>query len=492
MVTPLIVQLAGTRLDPARAERFLVKIVRMKLALAVAGLVVLAVASALAVQQLNRGEQFRVLMASGDQALEAGNTYAAIESYSGAVALRPDSMASHLRRGKAYEIQRRQEEAIRDYVEAARLQSGAADPLLALADLYDARGDVAHAAEWYGRAAEVDPQNRSLLYRLALARYRAGRSSTAIDPLRRALALDGGFDEAHYLLGVVLRDAQDVAGATASLERAIQANPSLIAAREELADVYRAQGRFADELAQLTALAAADPKPSRVVAIALAEARQGRYDAALATLNNARQRDPGNSLARTAIGRVHVMRAEATADPDRRAAAAEMALPVLEAALGGDVRRSEGLALYGRAVYLAGDVETAERLLEEAVATSPFDRYAFLYLADAAEALRHYGEARNALARFDALEGDAAPAGTRAERARRLGGLALVAGDPAAAVSFLDRARQLGVNDPVMLGWLAESKWKTGDRAKAIEVLDQALAMAPRDPALRRLKQTIK
>ena len=70
-----------------------------------------------------------------------------------------------------------------------------------------------------------------------MVRYRAGRSATAIDPLRKALALDAGFDEAHYLLGVVLRDAQDVAGATTALERAIQANPNLIAAREELADV---------------------------------------------------------------------------------------------------------------------------------------------------------------------------------------------------------------------------------------------------------------
>jgi tetratricopeptide (TPR) repeat protein len=306
------------------------------------------------------------------------------------------------------------------------------------------------------------------------------------------LALDAGFDEAHYLLGVVLRDAQDMAGATTALERAIQANPSLNAAREELADVYRAQGRFAEELAQLTALAAADPRASRAVAIALAEARQGRFDAALATLKAARNRDPANSLAGTAVGRVHLMRAEATTDPARRVAAAERALPVLEAALGGDVRRSEGLALYGRALYLSGNATAAERLLEEAVATSPFDRVAFLYLADAAEALRHYQAARGALSRFDALEGDSAPSGVRADRARRLGGLALAAGDPAGALPYLERARQSGLSDPAMLGWLADARWRTGDFAKAREALAQALGLAPRDPALRRLRQTIK
>lgn len=466
--------------------------VAMKLALAVAGLIGLSIASALAVHQLNRGEQFQALMGAGDQALDAGDTYAAIEAYSGAAALRADSMAPHLRRGKAYEAQRRLDEAIRDYMEAARLQPGAADPMLALAELYDARGDSAHAAEWYGRAADVDPQNRSLLYRLAMARYRAGRPPTAIDPLRRALALDAGFDEAHYLLGVVLRDTQDMAGATASLERAIQANPDLMPAREELADIYRAQGRFADELAQLTALAAASPRPSRSVAIAMAEARQGRFDAALATLATVRAQDPGDSLAATALGRVHLMRAESAPDAARRIAAAKLALPALEAALGGTVRRSEGLALYGRALYFIGDAAAAERILQEAVATSPFDHAAFAYLADAAEQLEHYTAARDWLVRFDALEGDTASATVRAQRSRRLGGLSLLGGDPSGALTYLARAAQSGLEDPTMLGWLAEARWRTGDSNGAREALARALEAAPRDPALRRLRQTIR
>ena len=98
--------------------------VPMKLALAAAGLIGIAAASAFAVQLFDRGEQFRVLMAAGDGALAAGDTYLAIESYSGAMALRAGSMVSHLRRGKAYAAQRQQDEAIRDYLEALRLQPG--------------------------------------------------------------------------------------------------------------------------------------------------------------------------------------------------------------------------------------------------------------------------------------------------------------------------------------------------------------------------------
>jgi len=466
--------------------------VAMKLVLAVAGLVALAVASALVVQQVNRDQQFRALMASGDEALATGNTYTAIEAYSGAVALRTDSMVAHLRRGQAYQAQRQQDEAVRDYLEAARQQPGAADPLLKLAELYDGRGDTAQAAEWYGRASEVDGQNPTLLYRLALARYRAGQPATALDALRRALVLEPGFDEAHYLLGLALRDTQDVAGAMAALERAIQANPSLTAAREELADVYRAQGRFADEMAQLTALASGDARGVRDVAIGLAEARQGQFDIALTTLTTARARYPADSQVALALGRVHLMRAEATTDAARRKSAAQDALALLEDALGGSARRSEGLALYGRALHLTGDLTGAERILRGAVATTPFDREAFLYLADAAEALGQYDEAREWLSRFDAIEGDTASPAVRSARGRRLGGLTLAAGDPARALPYLERAIQDGLGDATLLGWLADARWHTGDQAGAREALAQALSQAPRDAALRRLRQTIR
>ncbi len=471
---------------------FLGNIDAMKLALAVTGLVGLAVMSAYGVQQLNRGEQFRVLMASGDEALGAGNSYAAVAAYSGAMALRSGSMVSHLRRGQAYEAQRRQEEAVRDYLEAARLQPGAADPLLALAGLYAAQGDMAHAAEWYGRAAIVDPQNPALLYQLALARYRGGQAATAIDPVRRALALDPGFDEAHYLLGVLLHDAHDLDGATASLERAIAGNPAFMAAREELAEVYRARRRFADEMGQLTAIAAADNRGVRAVAIALAEARQGNFESALATLTKAQALDPADSTVALARGRVYLMQAEAATDPARRTASARLALPPLEAALGGSARRSEGLTLYGRAVHLTGNAGEAERLLKEAVATTPFDRAAFAYLADAAEQLGHYADARDWLSRFDALEGDTATAAVRTARLRRLGGLALAGGDAPGAVAALEDAYKRGLRDATMLGWLADARWRTGNAAGAKDALSQALALTPNDPVLRRLRQSIR
>ena len=464
----------------------------MRLGVAAVGVTAIGLVAVFAVQRLNDAERYRRLVLTGEQALSSGNSYAAIEAFSGAIGLRSDSMTSHLRRGEAYRAQRRLDDAARDFREAARLQPGATDPLIALGTLYDSRGDTAEAAEWYARAAAIDRQSPPLLYHLALTRYRSGQAAAAIDPLRQAIALNAGFDEALYLLGVVLRDTQDNAGAIEALERAVRANPDLAQAREELADLYRTQQRYSDEMTQLTALATLDPRGDRDVAIALAQARRGEFDSAEATLTAASDRAPDDSQIALTRGRVRVLRAESTDNRARREAWATDAVVALERALGGTARRSEGLALFGRALYLKGDVDEAARILREAVATMPFSRAAFLYLADAEEALGNPDDARTWLSRFDALEGDSVPALERTTRARRLGGLAVQAGDYSQARTQLEPLLTAHPDDTVLLTWVAEARWHTGDAPGAREALAQAVRLAPRDPAVRRLRTVIR
>ncbi len=64
----------------------------------------------------------------------------------------------------------------RELREANRLAPDAPEPLVALGDLFAARGEPAQAAAWYAQAADrLRDQDPALLYRLALARYQAGR-----------------------------------------------------------------------------------------------------------------------------------------------------------------------------------------------------------------------------------------------------------------------------------------------------------------------------
>jgi len=454
-----------------------------------AGLVVLAAAvgGAVLIQRLGAEREYQRLLSAGDKALATGESYRAVEAFSGALAFRPTSMVAYLRRGEAYRAQRRDDEAIRDWREASRLAPDAPQPLVALGDLFDARGDYGQAAEWYGQAAErLKDKDPSLLYRLALARFRAGSPGAAIGPLERAVARSDASAEAHYLLALLYRDTNAAARAIQSLEAALTIAPNLTAAREELADVYRAEGRPVDEMAQLQILAR-DGQTGRKIAIGQAEARQGHLDAALGTLSAALRASPQDSQVLLAIGRVYLARAERSRDPE----AILKASTSLERALGGTARRSEGLALYGRALYLSNNYVEAERILREAVATTPVDLEAFAFLADAAERLGHDVIARDALVNLDVLEGDTAPRTIRLERARRIADLSLRSGDARIAVQYLSSALDMQPDDPPTLGLMAEARWRMGDVAAARALLAKALAADPRDPRLQRIARLI-
>ncbi len=67
-------------------------------------------------------------------------------------------------------------------------------------------GRFARAAEHYAQSVRLDDRQPDVHYKLAVARYRDGRAGAAVEPLRRAIALDPDHAEAHYMLGLCLRD----------------------------------------------------------------------------------------------------------------------------------------------------------------------------------------------------------------------------------------------------------------------------------------------
>jgi tetratricopeptide (TPR) repeat protein len=460
----------------------------VKKVVALAGAVVLlAAALALVQQRLDRDKRYRDLLASGEQHLGTGDTATAIEDFSAALGLRPDSMVAHLRRGEAYRAEKRTEDAGRDLLEAARLAPDSTAPALALGDLYDTERNWPLAATWYGQAA-LRLQDPALLYKLALARYRSGSPAAAIDPLQRIVARDDAAGEAYYLLGLCYRDAGHPDDATRALERAVKIAPSLLAAREELSDLYRAQNRASDEMAQLQALAVLDNRPARTLAIAFAETRAGQFDASVATLTEAARADPANPAIALALSRVFLARAERVLDRP----SALRAIAILSSSPANAAATSEYLALRGRAEYLAGDWSRAERTLTSAVQTAPVDIEAFGFLADAAERLGHDTSARQALNNLDALQGDTAPAPVRGARARRIGLIDLRLNAPADAARSLSLASDLGLTDASTLASLAQARWLAGDRPGARLALARATRADARNADVVRVARLVR
>ena len=132
---------------------------------------------------------------------------------------------------------------------------------------------------------------RALQYKLGLALYRSGDLAGAADAARRALALDANARRgAPTARPRGAGPGPDRRGRGRRLTRAIELQPASDATRSTLADLYAAQGRTRDETAQREAVAALDAaRPDGLVSLALAQARHGRSDAAVATLSAGRR-----------------------------------------------------------------------------------------------------------------------------------------------------------------------------------------------------------
>src|SRR5579862_9709308 len=81
-------------------------------------LTLVGIGATLAYQSAARERDYRALLARGDASLAEDKTSDALETYSGAIALRPDSMLAYLRRGETYS--RRNDPDGNDLAAAAR------------------------------------------------------------------------------------------------------------------------------------------------------------------------------------------------------------------------------------------------------------------------------------------------------------------------------------------------------------------------------------
>jgi tetratricopeptide (TPR) repeat protein len=422
-----------------------------------------------------REGHYRQLLQEGDAASARGDLTAALEAFSGAIGVMPDSMPGYLKRGEVYRRRDDLEASLRDLRRAAELDPTATRPLELLGDVSYAMGRYARAVERYEEYLALDDSSHRLFYKLGLAQYRAAQAAACIDSERKAITLEDGFAEAHYVLGLCLRDAQKPKEALAALERAVSLSPALLPAREELADLYGRLGRTDDHIAQLGAVQALDPGPAREVALALAHAAVGDEATAVQTLGRAARKYPGYVHIYVALGRVWLEVADAR---DDRVALAK-ALDALQRAVKLE-ENGDALLLLGRALLLKPDLPLAERTLQQATAHLPVPPSAYLYLADTAEALGHAPLARDALLDYEALEA-AGPERRRPSRlAARIADLSMRMKDYRSAAAWYLRATANGAPDAALLFRLADAQWRGGSFDAARASVARVLALDPR------------
>ena len=451
----------------------------MKRAIFALAVLALALAGGVAAYQAVAQRNYSALLTRGDTALRDDQTFNAIEAYSGAIALRPDSMLAYLRRGQTY--QRRGdrgdlEAAARDFRTAASIDPTATRPLEALGDVLFQSQLYAHAAAAFERCVRLDDRSARVNYKLALARYRDRDVDAAIPALKETVRLDDRLADAHYLLGVCLREQRRVPDALTALEKAVTLAPGLVPAREELADLYRSLDRHAEELEQLQMIAGLDrDQAARQVAIGLAHARAGHWDLAVLTLGGALERHPNEPEIYRALGKVWLER------PRDDRAFLSKAREALERVASSPSATSDTLTLYGRALLQEGDVDGAEHVLQQATLRFPVDPQAFVFYASTAERQSHLAPARQALIQYGSLTSsdvDFVP------RATRIASLSLRLNDTSTAVRWLTQAASSTPNDLRLMAALADAQFRAGDRDAARATLARGLEREPKNPAL--------
>jgi tetratricopeptide (TPR) repeat protein len=438
----------------------------------------LAVAAALAWNTASRDRQYRRLIEAGDGALTSGQTFLAIESFSGAIALKPASMLGYLKRGETYRRHGDLAAAVRDLRKASVLDRAATRPLEQLGDVHFAQGQFARAADRYQAYLRLDDRSPRLLYKRGLALYANGNAAAAVTPLRQAVHLDERFAEGYYLLGICLRAQWQQPEALWALQRAVRLAPGLMPARETLADLFNDLNRQSDRIEQLDALAALEPdRTDRYVALAMARAESGRTDMAALVLRRAAERRPDDMRVYTAIATVWLRIAAAQNDPGALARALDATRTIIAH---GEPTPAD-LLLHGRALLLSGNAAGALPALRAAIAQLPVDPAAYEALATAAESADRLLEAKDALERLRLLARD-----ERADAALcgRIAALALRLKDPGDAVRWLDRAVRATPHDAALLPRLAEAQLASGAPDLARETVERAVAAGISSPTL--------
>ena len=239
-------------------------------------------------------------------------------------------------------------------------------------------------------------------------------------PFGTPSALDNQFAEAHYLIGLCYRATHQRKESIAALERAIELAPTMLRAREELADIYGRVGRVDDRTSQLERLLAFDPGPAREIALGVAYAEQGDTSSALQTLTRTVRRHPSYRYTYVALGKVWLDIAQARSDD----VALGKALESLQS-IAGVIDTSEALTQLGRALLMSDQDELAESTLQRATETLPVEPKAFAYLAEVAERRGHDELARQALFDYHALEAQSGDLRGHGRLATRIADLSL-------------------------------------------------------------------
>lgn len=171
-----------------------------------------------------------------DAAAEAG------QLLSKARARFPKVSKIHAASGMAAYASGKNEEALRAYETAVRLEPGAADLYAALGDVYDAVGELQKAEAAYDKAVTLDRSTAAYFLKYGRNQVKLQKSDLGATLLRQAIILEPANADAHFELGKLAAAGGDDRGAASHFEEVVKANPEMKQGWYQLALSYRRLG----------------------------------------------------------------------------------------------------------------------------------------------------------------------------------------------------------------------------------------------------------
>jgi tetratricopeptide (TPR) repeat protein len=333
----------------------------------------------------------------GDAAMTNGNAEQAQTTYTRAIEQRPDSAALHHKLGLAQAARGQHEAAVRSQRRALELVGAAADPagrtlraaaLVSLGDALrlQARNDEAFSA--YNEALQLDEARVEAQIGLGLIAVGANNWGVAHGHFATAAALPDGDQsaEAQFWLAESLLRRDDLAGASARYQRALDLRPRFPEAYLGLAQTRYAQRDPEAALATVNLGLAQRPAFAEALLFkAKLLQEQGRVEQALDAYNRSITADERIAESHYRRGVLHIQQGEYDAAIRDLSRAADLQANFPEAAY-----------WLGRAYYAQGRTEPALRAFRQAISYNAGYTEAILYSGLVAEDLGRTAEAISA------------------------------------------------------------------------------------------------
>jgi len=443
--------------------------------LALLSLALLASVFVFGYEVLARDYRYFQLVRLGDELMAEELPFQASRTYTSAIGMNPDNPIAFVKRAEAERQQGNVTPALDDLEAAARLSSDVLLVSLRLADLYNEVERFDEAAAHYQRVLDIDPESPTVLYKLALVYFRAGREAEAIAALNRAAALREGFWEAYYLRGAVFRSLGGIEEANADFHKALELRPEAELARQALIDLYLESDNpeRAMELVQAEINAnpgAADP----YLHLATVHQLAGRRTKAIESVSLALEQDPNLPAAYLQLGELWLDEAMLSGEP----VALDKAVTALQSVAKMNPADGRAALALGRA-YLAMDDESrgfAE--LQRAGQATPIRAEAHRLLGDLYRARNNHAEAVTAYHVFLRLRGDS-PAVLE-----RLGDTYVDLNNPEMAAEIYLKLAAVEPRRVAPLVKAARALIDAGDPSSAAQVCRRGLVADPENRAL--------